>query len=92
MDNFDKTINDKVCNFYPGDPNKCIKNFPITKIKILASIVLIIIGILIIIKSPEFIVNFVEFIFKKFSKLLGIIFIVSGIVSFNSSFNSIISQ
>lgn len=23
MDNFDKTINDKVCNFYPGDPNKC---------------------------------------------------------------------
>ena len=91
MSDFDKIINDKVCNFYPGDPNNCVKNLPTTKLRVLASIVLIILGILIITKSPSYIVKFVEFIFKKFSKLIGIIFIVSGLVIVNTSVNSIVS-
>ena len=91
MSDFDKIINDKVCNFYPGDPNNCVKNLPTMKLRVLASIVLIILGILIITKSPSYIVKFVEFIFKKFSKLIGIIFIVSGLVMANTSVNSIVS-
>ena len=91
MADLDKLINTKVCKFYSGDPNQCIKNLPVVKIKIVLSILIILLGILIIAKSPDFIIKAITNLFKNFAKLIGLIFIVTGSMVLNNSLNSIIS-
>jgi hypothetical protein len=90
MSDVDSMINDKVCRFYPGDPNNCIKDLPIVKIKIVLSIIFIIMGILIIRKQSSFIEKQIINLFKKFGKLIGFTFIVIGVILLNNSVNGVV--
>jgi hypothetical protein len=90
MDNIDDIINQKVCKFYPGDPNNCVKDIPIFKIKLVGSILMIIIGILIFKKSNGWIIKFVSNFLNKFAKLVGITLIVVGLLILNKSVDSLI--
>lgn len=89
MSDFDKLINQKVCKFYPGDPNNCIKALPLLKIKIAISIVLIIFGIMLFKKSNDWITELFTNLFTKFSKFIGVILIVVGGLILNNSIDAI---
>lgn len=90
MSDIDNIINQKVCHFYPGDPNNCIKDLPMFKIKLIGSILLIIIGILIFRKSNGLIVKFISSILNKFAKLIGITLIVVGLLILNKVVDKLI--
>jgi hypothetical protein len=90
MDSIDDIINQKICKFYPGDPNNCIKDIPIFNIKLVGSILIIIMGILIFKKSNGWIIKFVSNFLNKFAKLVGITLIVFGLLLLNKSVYSLL--
>ena len=90
MSDIDSIINNKVCRFYPGDPNNCITDLPMVKIKIVLSIVFIIIGIMTIHNQNNFIERQIIGFFKNFGKLIGFTLIVFGGGLLNKTIDNII--
>jgi hypothetical protein len=90
MDNIDDIINQKVCKFYPGDPNNCVKDLPMFKIKLVGSILIILLGIMIFRNSTDWITKVTAKLFSKFAKLIGITLIVVGLLILNKSVDSLL--
>jgi hypothetical protein len=90
MDDLDSVINNNVCKFYPGDLHNCVKYIPISKIKLVGSMLIIIIGILIFKKSNGLIIKFISNFLNKFAKLVGITLIFVGLLMLNNSVDSLV--
>ena len=76
-----ENLNTKLCELYPADTEKCIKNTNKSRLRIIFYILFIIFGIYILKMGHDIITNIFSNIVKGFNGFIGLSIIAYGFVS-----------